>query len=105
MTLIHEFSHGLPRTISVMCDNALMSGFALDEPRIDGEIVREVCRDFDLRPSAKAPRPAVAAPAPLTLVEPLSQAPESVEKIPPAEEVKSQQKQAGARRFSLLGLR
>jgi hypothetical protein len=107
VTLIHEFSHGVPRTISVMCDNALMSGFALDEPRIDGRIVREVCRDFDLRPSAKAPRPAVAAPAPLTLVEPLSQAPESVEKIPPAEEVKSQQKQAGApaRRFSLLGLR
>ena len=78
------------------------------ERPVDGEIVREVCRDFDLRPSAaKAPRPAVAAPAPLTLVEPLPQAPESVEKIPPAEEVKSQQKQAGApaRRFSLLGLR
>ena len=93
-----------------MCDNALMSGFALDEPRIDGRIVREVCRDFDLRPSAaKAPRPAVAAPAPapLTLVEPLPLAPENVEKIPPAEEVKGQQKQAGAptRRFSLLGLR
>jgi len=108
VTLIHEFSHGVPRTISVMCDNALMSGFALDEPRIDGRIVREVCRDFDLRPSAaKAPRPAVAAPAPLTLVEPLSPTPESVENISPAEEVKTQPKQAGApsRRFSLLGLR
>jgi hypothetical protein len=106
VTLIHEFSHGVPRTISVMCDNALMSGFALDEPRIDGRIVREVCRDFDLRPSAaKASRPAIAAPAPLTLVEPLPT--DGVEKIPPAEEVKGQQKQAGApaRRFSLLGLR
>jgi hypothetical protein len=60
-----------------------------------------------LRPSAKAPRPAVAAPAPLTLVEALPPESESVEKIPPAEEGKSQQKQAGApaRRFSLLGLR
>jgi general secretion pathway protein A len=108
VTLIHEFSHGVPRTISVMCDNALMSGFALDEPRIDGRIVREVCRDFDLRPSAaKASRGVSAAPPPLTLVEPVPPAPENVEKIPPTEEVKSQQKQAGApaRRFSLLGLR
>ena len=32
VTLIHEYSRGLPRTISVMCDNALMSGFALDRP-------------------------------------------------------------------------
>ena len=45
--LICEYSRGLPRTISVMCDNALMSGFALDRP-VDGDIVREVCRDFDL---------------------------------------------------------
>ena len=107
VTLIHEYSHGVPRTISVMCDNAMMSGFALDEPRIDGRIVREVCRDFDLQPAAAKARPAVAAPAALTLVEPLSPAPENVEKIAPAEEAKSQQKQAGApaRRFSLLGLR
>ena len=49
VTLIHEFSHGLPRTISVMCDNALLSGFALDRRPVDGDIVREVCRDFDLR--------------------------------------------------------
>jgi general secretion pathway protein A len=48
VTLIHEYSHGLPRTISVMCDNALMSGFALDQRPVDGDIVREVCRDFDL---------------------------------------------------------
>ena len=53
VTLIHEYSRGLPRTISVMCDNALMSGFALDQRPVDGDIVLEVCRDFDLR----APRP------------------------------------------------
>jgi len=47
VTLIHEYSRGLPRTISVMCDNCLISGFALDRP-VDGDIVREVCRDFDL---------------------------------------------------------
>ena len=48
VTLIHEYSRGLPRTISVMCDNALTSGFALDQRPVGGDIVREVIRDFDL---------------------------------------------------------
>jgi general secretion pathway protein A len=47
--LIHEYSHGIARTISVMCDNALMSGLALGRRPIDREIIVEVCRDFDLR--------------------------------------------------------
>jgi general secretion pathway protein A len=51
VTLIHEHSHGVPRTISVICDNALISGFALEQRPVDGHIVREVCRDFDLRVS------------------------------------------------------
>jgi len=37
-----------------MCDNALTSGFALSRKPIDGQMVREVCRDFDLRPTAAA---------------------------------------------------
>jgi general secretion pathway protein A len=58
VTLIYEHSHGVPRTISVMCDNALISGLALDRTRIDGDIVREVCRDFDLhRAPARDPQP------------------------------------------------
>ena len=48
VTLIHEHSRGLPRVISVICDNALTSGFALDQRPVDGDVVREVCRDFDL---------------------------------------------------------
>jgi general secretion pathway protein A len=57
VTLIHEYSRGLPRTISVMCDNALLSGFALDQRPVDGVIVREVCRDFDLGVAVIAPVP------------------------------------------------
>jgi len=68
VTLIHEFSHGLPRTISVMCDNALLSGFALDRRPVDGDIVREVCRDFDLRVAAAIP-PAGPQPAAVALDE------------------------------------
>src|SRR5262249_17037945 len=47
--LIHQRSGGIPRTISVICDNALVSGFALDRRPVDSAIVLEVCRDFDLR--------------------------------------------------------
>jgi type II secretory pathway predicted ATPase ExeA len=49
VVLIHEFSGGIPRTISVMCDNALLGGLALGRQPVDREIVSEVCRDFDLR--------------------------------------------------------
>ncbi len=48
---IYRHSRGIPRTISVICDNALLSGMALERSPIDDEIVEEVCRDFDLRPS------------------------------------------------------
>jgi type II secretory pathway predicted ATPase ExeA len=49
---IHERSHGIPRTISVICDNALVNGFAVDRKPVGRDIVLEVCRDFELNPGA-----------------------------------------------------
>lgn len=46
--LIHEGSGGIPRTISVMCDNALLTGFGLGRQPVDSAIVAEVAHDFDL---------------------------------------------------------
>jgi general secretion pathway protein A len=46
--VVHECSRGIPRTISVVCDNALVSGFALGRQPVDREVVLEVARDFDL---------------------------------------------------------
>jgi len=46
--LIHEHSKGIPRTISVICDNALVHGFALGRYPVDRGMVLDVCRDFDL---------------------------------------------------------
>jgi general secretion pathway protein A len=66
--LIHERSCGLPRTISVICDNALLSGFALDRRPVDASIVLEVCRDFDYeadRSEANGRPSAAPAPAPI----------------------------------------
>ena len=48
VTLIHEHSRGIPRTISVICDNALVTGMALGKRPVGQDIVLEVCRDFDL---------------------------------------------------------
>jgi general secretion pathway protein A len=48
VVLIHEHARGIARTINVICDNALVSGFALGRQPVDQEIVMEVCRDFDL---------------------------------------------------------
>ena len=49
IVLIHEYSRGIPRTISVICDNALVSGLALDRRPVDRAIVLEVCEDFRLK--------------------------------------------------------
>ncbi|PWT81975.1 MAG: AAA family ATPase [Blastocatellia bacterium] len=43
---IHECSKGIPRTISVICDNALVNGFAADIKPVGRDLVLEVCRDF-----------------------------------------------------------
>ena len=45
---IHQHSLGIPRTISVLCDNALVNGFASDVKPVGRQLVEEVCRDFHL---------------------------------------------------------
>jgi hypothetical protein len=48
VTLIHKFARGIPRSINVICDNALMSGMALGHPRVEQAHVLEVGRDLHL---------------------------------------------------------
>jgi len=43
---IHEYSEGIPRSISVICDNALLHGLALGRRPVEEDMVLEVCRDF-----------------------------------------------------------
>jgi type II secretory pathway predicted ATPase ExeA len=49
VSVIHDYSRGIPRTISVICDNALVSGMALQRVPVDRNIVVEVCGDFRLQ--------------------------------------------------------
>jgi len=66
VTLIHEYSRGIPRTISVICDNALTHGPALGRQPVDCEMVLEVCRDLRLS-NGRTERPVVPPCAPAGL--------------------------------------
>lgn len=50
VALIHAAAAGLPRTMSVLADNALLGGFAAGQKPVTRTIVREVCRDFGVLP-------------------------------------------------------
>ena len=45
---IYERSGGIPRTISVICDNALITGFASELRPVGQAAVLEACRDLEL---------------------------------------------------------
>jgi len=47
--MIHQRSQGIPRVISVICHNALIGAFALNQKPVRADTVLEVCRDFDLK--------------------------------------------------------
>jgi general secretion pathway protein A len=66
---IYERSRGIPRTISVICDNALLTGYAEEERPVGARLIEAVCQDFDLPPIAKAP----SAVAPVELPKSLDQ--------------------------------
>ena len=59
---IHRYSNGIPRVISVICDNALVNGFAADQRPVGASIVTEVCRTLALS-ADETPGAAVSAPA------------------------------------------
>jgi general secretion pathway protein A len=43
---MYDASGGIPRTISVICENALINGFALGQRPIGVDVIAEVCRDY-----------------------------------------------------------
>lgn len=53
--MIHEVSGGIPRIVSVLCDNSLLNGFAAGRQPVGSDIVSEVIRDFDLKAAASEP--------------------------------------------------
>jgi len=52
---VFQSSGGLPRTVNVLCDNALIGGFAAQVKPINVAFVEDVCRDFDIRSAKGSP--------------------------------------------------
>jgi type II secretory pathway predicted ATPase ExeA len=42
---IFAFSQGVPRIINIICDLALVYGYAAQRPRIDGKVIAEIMKD------------------------------------------------------------
>jgi general secretion pathway protein A len=45
---IHSYSSGIPRIVNVLCDNALLTGYALGRKEVDTGIIREVAEDLSI---------------------------------------------------------
>jgi len=44
---IYKYSKGVPRSINIVCDNALLSGYATDQKVIGEQIIKEVIRSLE----------------------------------------------------------
>lgn len=52
---VHRYSGGIPRLINVMCDNAMISAFALEKMEVEPRFIQEVAEDLCLAsPALKA---------------------------------------------------
>lgn len=45
---IHHYSHGIPRLINTICENALLSAFAIQASTVTEQLIEEVACDFRL---------------------------------------------------------
>jgi general secretion pathway protein A len=64
---VHRFSHGTPRVINTLCDNALFEGFLARARVVDAPLVERLARDLALVPPSV--EPGLAAPAATGAVE------------------------------------
>jgi general secretion pathway protein A len=44
---IYRYSKGIPRLINIVCDNALLTGFSMEDRQIGRGVVKEVVRDLE----------------------------------------------------------
>ena len=66
---VNQHSGGIPRTINVICENALLTGYVEEQRPVGRDVVEAVVRDFDLWGSAVV-EPPVAPPVPTPIEEP-----------------------------------
>ena len=99
---IYERTKGIPRLVSVVCDNALVTGFANGVAPVDRQVIVGVCRDFDFggmpERSTQDGAPEIATVMPKE-PEPVLEA----ESPQPSEQKIAEPKPASSAMFSLFG--
>ncbi|WP_373500727.1 ExeA family protein [Desulfococcus sp.] len=68
LELIWEYSGGIPRKINMLCDNALLIGYGLEQKKITAEIIREARDDLTRSPFTDEPIITNEAPRPGTAI-------------------------------------
>jgi general secretion pathway protein A len=68
LDLIYEYSRGLPRLINIVCNNALISGYATDRRIIDRETIKEVIEGREVTAPPKKSLPLLPAVVLLALI-------------------------------------
>ena len=69
---VHHYSGGIPRLINVICDNAMISAYALETQEVEARFVQEVADDLFLSNGAAKPAPVRRdPPAPVEIREPV----------------------------------
>jgi general secretion pathway protein A len=59
---IHAVSGGTPRVVNVVCDGALLLGFAREKETLGGDVIIEVSRDLGLLDQVSVPESATNSP-------------------------------------------
>jgi general secretion pathway protein A len=76
-SLVHDISGGVPRIINVVCDAALVFGYAEERPTVDRAMIDEVITELEEtgivrraapKPAAEVPQVAAATEAPVTIL-------------------------------------
>jgi general secretion pathway protein A len=57
VSLICRYAQGIPRTINILCDNALLIGYSLFKKKIDASIIKEVLKDMGILTDEEPARP------------------------------------------------
>ncbi|MGH9857495.1 MAG: ExeA family protein, partial [Acidobacteriota bacterium] len=56
---IHDYAGGIPRIVNILCDNGLLTAYALRKPAVEPSMIAEVARDLQLTISPRIARKAV----------------------------------------------
>ena len=102
MEAVHQFSGGIPRLINVICDNAMISAYAVDKMEIAPVFIQEVAEDLNLSvtpnrlPPVRREAAARAEPRVMARPEPVKTLPVHLVKSEPRSSVTAENQNSAA---------